>query len=51
MSGEILFLFCMSGCGAVVGLLAKCGPRSGWQAVLSAALLPPIAIGLSMTFC
>ena len=49
--GEVLFLFGMIAFGAVVGLLSRWGPLSGWAALAFPLLLPPAAIGLSMAFC
>jgi hypothetical protein len=51
MSPELVFMFGLFGCGAVAGLLARCGPGSGWPALAFVAVLPPLGIGLAYAFC
>jgi len=51
MTAEMLLLLGMFACGALVGLLSKWGPRSGWVALVLPLVLPPVAIGLAACFC
>jgi hypothetical protein len=48
---EIVLLLGMFACGAVVGTLSRSGPLSAWGALLFPLFLPPVSIGLAMTFC
>lgn len=51
MNSEMLIMLGLFACGAVVGLLLRCGPGSGWVALAFAAVLPPLGIGLTSVFC
>jgi hypothetical protein len=48
---EVLFLLGMFGGGALVGLLSRWGPLSGWLALAFPLLLPPLGFGLTIWFC
>jgi len=37
--------------GALVGLLSRWGPRSGWAALALPLLLPALGVGLMVRFC
>jgi hypothetical protein len=49
--GEMLFLFGLFACGALVGLASRWGPLSPWAALAFPLVLPPVAVGLSAAFC
>jgi hypothetical protein len=49
--GEVLFVFGLLAFGAVVGLLSRRGPLSGWAALAFPVVLPPLAIRLMLLFC
>jgi hypothetical protein len=41
----------MFACGAVAGALSRWVPLSAWTAMLLPVMLPPVSIGLMMSFC
>ena len=51
LDAEIVLTLASFACGAVVGLLSRRGPLSGWAALFFPAVLPPLAIGLMALFC
>jgi hypothetical protein len=51
MLAEVLLMLGMFVGGALVGLLARWGPLSGWAALAFPLLLPPLGIGLTIQFC
>jgi hypothetical protein len=48
---QVLFMCGVLAFGGGVGLLSRWGPLSGWAALAFPLVLPPVAIGLSMSFC
>jgi hypothetical protein len=38
-------------CGALVGLLSRWGPLTGWAALAFPLVLPPLGLGLTYLFC
>ncbi len=48
---EFVFLLGMFACGAVAGVLSRLGPLSGWAALAFPVMLPPLSIGLMISFC
>jgi hypothetical protein len=41
----------MFGGGALLGLLSRWGPLSGWAALALPLVLPPLGIALTASFC
>jgi hypothetical protein len=48
---EILLLFAFSGLGALLGLLSRWGPLSGWVALVLPIVTPPLGVWLTTVFC
>jgi hypothetical protein len=46
-----LFVLGIFGGGALVGLLSRWGPLSGWAALVFPLVLPPAGVVLGMQFC
>jgi hypothetical protein len=51
MLEEALILVGMFAGGAVLGLLSRWGPLSGWAALAFPLVLPPLGFGLTILFC
>ena len=51
MTDENVLLLALFVGGAVVGLLSRWGPLSGWAALAFPLLLPPLGVVLAALFC
>lgn len=51
MDSEVILVFGLFLGGGLIGMLSRWGPLSGWAALVFPLVLPPLGVGLAMTFC
>jgi hypothetical protein len=51
MIAENLYLPALFAGGALLGLLSRWGPLSGWAALAFPLVLPLVGLGLAIAFC
>ena len=51
LEAKLLLTLSLFAFGVVAGLVSRRGPLSGWAALAFPAVLPPLGIGLTISFC
>jgi len=51
MTAETVYVLEVFAFGALLGLLSRWGPLSGWAALAFPLVLPPVGIVLTQAFC